>query len=127
MNQHITILGILYIAFNIFFVGIAMLVFFVLTGAGVLSGDAEAMFITSTLGTVIGFFIAITSLPGIIAGYGILKRKEWGRILSLILGVLNLINIPFGTILGIYTLYVLLNQETIDIFSDARGRSVVTA
>jgi hypothetical protein len=121
MNQHITILGILYIAFNLFFLGIAILVFFVLTGAGVLSGDTEAMFITSTIGIVVGIFLAILSLPGIIAGYGLLKRKEWGRILTLILGVLNLLNIPFGTILGIYTLWVLLNQEAIDIFSAARG------
>lgn len=121
MNQHITILGVLYIAFNIFFLGIAILVFFILTGAGVLSGDTDAMFITSTIGTIVGFFLTILSLPGIIAGYGLLKRKEWGRVLTLILGVLNLINIPFGTILGIYTLWVLLNQETIDIFSEARG------
>lgn len=120
MNQHIGILGVLYIVFNLLFLLAAAVVFFIMTGAGILSGDAEAFFITSTIGTAIGIFLAVLSLPGIIAGIALLQRREWGRILTLILGVLNLFNVPFGTLLGLYTLWVLTNQETIDIFAGAR-------
>ena len=120
MDQHVRILGVLYIAFNLIALAVAALIFLILTGAGVLSGDAEALFITSTVGMVIGLFLGMLSLPGIVAGIGQLKRREWGRILALILGVLNLLNIPFGTLLGLYSLWVLANQETINLFRRAR-------
>ncbi|MCA9743309.1 MAG: hypothetical protein H6695_01070 [Deferribacteres bacterium] len=120
MDQHVRILGVLYIAFNLIALAVAALIFLILTGAGVLSGDAEALFITSTVGMVIGLFLGMLSLPGIVAGIGLLKRREWGRILALILGVLNLLNIPFGTLLGLYSLWVLANQETINLFRRAR-------
>ena len=120
MDQHLRILGVLYIAFNLIALAVAALIFLILTGAGVLSGDAEALFITSTVGMVIGLFLGMLSLPGIVAGIGLLKRREWGRILALILGVLSLLNIPFGTLLGLYSLWVLANQETINLFRRAR-------
>jgi hypothetical protein len=34
-------------------------------------------------------------------------HKSWGRILAIVIGILALITIPFGTALGIYTLWVL--------------------
>jgi len=56
-------------------------------------------------------FLLVISAPGIIGGYGILKKYSWARVLVHILGALNLLNIPFGTILGVYTFWVLLNEE----------------
>lgn len=56
-------------------------------------------------------FLLVISAPGIIGGYGILKKCSWARILVLILGALNLLNIPFGTILGVYTFWGLLNED----------------
>jgi hypothetical protein len=41
------------------------------------------------------------------AGYSLLNRKSWGRILAIVLAVLALIKFPLGTALGIYTLWVL--------------------
>jgi hypothetical protein len=34
-----------------------------------------------------------------------------------VLGIINLVNIPFGTALGIYTIWVLTNKETEALFS----------
>jgi len=112
MEKHVTVLGALYIAFNILGIMAAFIVFTVIVGGGLLSGDSEAIVITSIVGTVIAFFLSITSLPGIVGGFGLLKRKYWAKILVTILGCINLIHIPFGTVLGIYTLWVLLNKET---------------
>ena len=56
-------------------------------------------------------FLLIISAPGIIGGFGILKKYSWARVLVLILGALNLLNIPFGTMLGVYTFWVLLNED----------------
>jgi hypothetical protein len=46
-----------------------------------------------------------------------MKRKPWARILVLILACLDLLIIPIGTLIGIYELWVLLNEETVKIFA----------
>ena len=50
----------------------------------------------------------IRGVIGIIAGVGLLQRAPWARILALIMGFLSLISFPFGTALGIYTIWVLM-------------------
>jgi hypothetical protein len=50
------------------------------------------------------------------AGYGLLQRAEWARILTLVLSAFHLLNIPLGTALGIYGLWVLLNHQTLCLF-----------
>ena len=60
--------------------------------------------------------IVLISAPGIIGGLGLMKKQSWARILVLVLGVINLINIPFGTALGIYTIWTLTNKETEKLF-----------
>jgi len=117
MEKHVKILGILYIVFSALGIIAGLTIFVVLTGAGIISGDEEAMAITAIIGIVIGAFLLVLSLPGIIGGIGLLKQQNWARILVLVLGFLNLINIPFGTALGIYTLWVFLNDETIKLFT----------
>jgi len=56
----------------------------------------------------IGGFLVVKGIVGIIAGWGLLDRQYWARILALILGFLSLLHFPLGTALGIYTLWVLL-------------------
>ena len=55
-----------------------------------------------TLGPQAGFF----------AGWGLLQRESWARILALVVGFLALLNVPLGTALGIYTLWVLLPGQS---------------
>lgn len=43
----------------------------------------------------------------LLTGYALLTRRTWGRVLAIVAGVLSLIAIPFGTAMGIYTLWVL--------------------
>jgi hypothetical protein len=119
MEQHVTILGALYIAFSILGILAGVIVFTVMVGSGLISGDDTAIGITSVLGTVIGLFLFVISVPGIIGGVGLLKKKEWARILVLVLGFINLINIPFGTILGIYTIWALMKPEVVSFFTPA--------
>ncbi|MCP5116575.1 MAG: hypothetical protein GY953_37580, partial [bacterium] len=69
--------------------------------------DAEQIF-AGTLISTIGGFVALASLLGVIAGWGLLDRRPWARMLAIVLGCLVLIKIPFGTALGVFTLYVLL-------------------
>jgi hypothetical protein len=56
-------------------------------------------------------FIAILTILGAVAslaaGLSLLQLKPWARSLAMVLGILILVRIPFGTALGIYTLWVL--------------------
>ena len=117
MEKHITVLGVLYIAFSALGILAAIIVFTAVVGGGLISGDSEAMTITAIVGPTIAFFLILVSAPGIIGGIGLLKRRDWARILVLILGFLSLINIPFGTVLGVYTIWALLKDETVQHFS----------
>lgn len=118
MEKHITILGVLYIGLNIPLIIAAVIVFVVLAGSGLLSGDINGIAFMTGLATVIFYFLLFLAIPSILGGIGLLKRKKWARILVLILGCLNLPNIPFGTILGIYTIWVLVQDETAALFEN---------
>ena len=59
-----------------------------------------------------GLMVIAIGSAAIVAGYGLLTQKNWGRILAIILACLALIKIPFGTALGIYTLWVLAPQAS---------------
>ena len=69
--------------------------------------NVHPMFLRPLL-SFIGLLILAKALAGFLAGYGLLQRESWARMLALILGFISLFNIPFGTALGIYTLWVLL-------------------
>ena len=58
--------------------------------------------------TVVALFVLAKAAAGFVAGWGLLNREPWGRVLALVLGFLALIHVPFGTALGVYTLWVLL-------------------
>jgi hypothetical protein len=117
MDKHITALGIIYIAFSILGIIAAVIVFLTVTGGGLMSGDPEAMAITAGVGISVSALIMVLSVPGILGGYGLLKKYNWARIVVLILGFLNLLNIPIGTAIGIYTIWVLFNDETVKMFT----------
>ncbi len=68
----------------------------------------------------IGVVLLVKSAAGIIAGAGLLQRQAWSRILAILLGCVSLINIPFGTALGIYTLWVLLSPNAEAEYQGAR-------
>lgn len=124
MDTHVKVLGVLYIALSALgLLGALVLMVGVGTAAGVVgaaadSGDAAvAIPIIGVAGTAVVAFLLLLSLPGLITGFGLLQYRPWARILGLVLSALNLINIPFGTVLGIYGLWVLLNKDTERLFS----------
>ena len=117
MEKHITFVAVLNIAFGFLGLFFAVFLFVAIIGAGIISGEPEAITITSIVGTALAFFLVITSLPEIIGGFGLLKRKAWARILILVVACLDLLWIPIGTIIGIYELWVLLNEETVKLLT----------
>lgn len=117
MKQHVTVVAALQIGFGVLKTLIAAVVFVILVAGGMISGEAEAMAITTIVGLVIAGFLVLTALPGIVGGLGLLKGQNWARVLVIFLAVLDLIDFPIGTAIGVYTLWVLLNEETTALFS----------
>jgi hypothetical protein len=116
MQTHVKILGWLYIVLGVLGILAAGIVVLVVAGGGLISGDRTAITVTTIVSLVVGGFLVMVSAPGIIAGIGLLSYQPWARILTLVLGILNLPGFPTGTALGVYTLYVLLDEETSHLF-----------
>src|SRR5690242_419650 len=98
MQQHITVLGWLYIGCHTLFLIVGGFVFVLLTGIGLGSRGAETVQVVSIVEISIGLLLVALPLPGLAAGYGLLTHKPWARILALVEGVLSLLNFPLGTI-----------------------------
>jgi F0F1-type ATP synthase membrane subunit a len=119
MEKHITTVAALHIGLSIFGIIIGAFIFIILTAIGFASRDEDALAILAAIGTIVSIFLFVLSVPGIIGGIGLLKRKEWARILILIVSAIDLINIPIGTALGVYSIWVLVNDETVKLFTAA--------
>ncbi|MBX3000852.1 MAG: hypothetical protein KF893_20185 [Caldilineaceae bacterium] len=126
MNTHIQLIGWLNIALGILGLLIAIFAFTILLGVGLISRDNNAMIVLGIIATLVSALLGVLSIPGIIAGYGLLRRRMWARYLALVVGFLNLFNVPLGTLVGGYTIWVLLPEEVAAEFrSGHRGNSIL--
>ena len=113
MEKHLTIVALINITFGIILFCVGILLFVLIAGGGMLSGDIEAIFITGSIGSAFGLFFTILAIPEILGGIGLLQKKNWGRIIILIVSIIDLINIPIGTAIGVYSIWVLMSDKTI--------------
>jgi hypothetical protein len=122
MDTHVKVLGSLQIAFGAIGVMLALLMIFVFGGvAGIVgaSGDPEAAFavpIIGLTGTALVAFLLLTSLPGVVIGIGLLRLRPWSRIAGIVISIIALMMVPFGTIVGAYGLWVLFSKDTERLF-----------
>jgi hypothetical protein len=123
MDTHVKVLGVLFIALSALGVLAALFLAVTIGGSAAIVGAAAdahdaaiALPIIGFAGTALVIFLLAVSLPGLITGFGLLAYKPWARILGLVLSVINLIHIPFGTVVGIYGLWVLFNKDTERLF-----------
>jgi hypothetical protein len=101
---------------------IAILAFLLLWGIGLVVDDPIALQVLGTIGTISACVLIATGIPSLIAGIGMLAHRAWGRILALILAVFKLFNIPFGTAVGVYAFWVLL-QDDAELFFSTRNQA----
>ena len=128
MELHVKILAAFHLVFGALGLIGALTILLVFGGAaGVVGTSATnnpdawvAVPILGIVGSALVLVLVTLSLPGIIAGLGLIKLRPWARILAIVLSVLNLINIPIGTLLGIYGLWVLCSRETERLFTAPR-------
>jgi hypothetical protein len=127
MQDHVKVLAVLHIVLGALGVLIGLGVFAVMGGVvGLvqLDGDDDADQVVPLLGAVGGFVLILMlalSVPGIIAGIGLLSYQPWARILTIVLSILDLLHIPLGTVLGVYGLWVLFKPESAQLFEPRRA------
>ncbi len=127
METHVKVLAVLEIAMSALGLVAALVLIFVFAGAmGIVgvSGDdraALALPIIGITGMALVAFLATVSLPGFVVGIGLLKRRPWARIGGIVISILGMAVIPFGTVLGVYGLWVLFSKDTEPLFEAARS------
>ena len=111
VEQHLRLVGILWIAYALLHAvgGFVLLIVSHTIFGRYGSGDHPA-FIRPLLNGIAVFVLAKAGVS-LITGFGLLERQGWGRPLALIMAFIALLNLPFGTALGVYTLWVLMSPQ----------------
>ena len=126
MKRHIKIVAALYIALGGLGIVATLIAFGMLGGVPDLSTDRDnhQAALIVLLGGVVLLAVVTVSVPSIVAGIGLLKFRSWARVLSIVLSVIHLFNVPFGTALGIYGLWVMLQRGTQPLFRQHKAEPV---
>lgn len=115
VKDHVRLLGVLWMALSAFnAVGGVVLIIVANTIFGrwhQWSAEGTPGFLHPLL-TFLGGFVLLKAAAGFMAGWGLLQHEAWARVLSLVVGFISLFNVPFGTALGVYTLWVLLPAQS---------------
>jgi hypothetical protein len=117
MKTQIELLGLINLLSGAFgaLTGLCLMMLFF--GIAPITRDAVASMVLLIVGSIAGVWMLAFAIPSIIAGIGLLKYKSWARILTLILGVFALFSFPVGTLIAIYTFWVLLQPESEQLLS----------
>jgi hypothetical protein len=105
--RHIQVLGILWLVLAAFRV-LPGLVLVGLAAAGAAFLPPEVPAFVHAILPAIGAVFLFTGAVGIVVGWGLLAKQSWARMAAIVIGAINLFDLPFGTALGIYTLWVLV-------------------
>jgi Ni,Fe-hydrogenase I cytochrome b subunit len=116
MEKHINVVAALQIGLSIFNLLIALIIFTVFKLIIGLTDNSSSEMVLSIIANVIAIAFIILSIPGILAGLGLYKRQEWARILTLVISVIEIFSFPFGTAIGIYSIWALIQPETVATF-----------
>lgn len=112
VEQHYKPLAILTIIYSLFWVigGGALLFFarFIFSGMIGNMNPPPPPFIAPMF-NVLGWIVLIKGIAGMVGGIGLLARESWARVLTLAVAFVSLIDIPFGTAIGVYSIWVLLS------------------
>jgi hypothetical protein len=121
VKEHVTAVGVLHIGLGVTGLLVACVVLAATISPGVIAwmveGDPVPLGILSIIGGVVALFLFVFSVPGIVGGIGLLKHKSWARYVVLILGAVGLANFPIGTIVGAYTIGVLVQDKAAQVFA----------
>ncbi|WP_009962765.1 hypothetical protein [Verrucomicrobium spinosum] len=71
----------------------------------------EGSFIPLVIGLGLSAILVLLAIPFFLAGWGLFKDRSWGTVAAIVAAVLNLMNVPFGTAISIYTYWALAKNK----------------
>jgi hypothetical protein len=118
MKKHVTIVGSIHIGFAVLGLLASVAVLLALSFArAFVQDDNVAQNVLRFLSVSLPILIGSVSTLGLVAGIGLLVYRPWARYLIIIISVLDCANIPLGTALGIYSIWVLIQDDTVKLFN----------
>jgi hypothetical protein len=119
MKQHVSFVGALHIGFGLLGIAGALAIFFGFQFLfELVDHDPIAQKVLSYVGNTIALITMFFSSLGVIGGAGLFSYRSWARVLVMIVSAVNCLNIPVGTAKGIYSIWVLMQPETIELFEN---------
>jgi hypothetical protein len=116
MKKHVSVAAILQIVFGSLYVIAAMAIAFAFGLVDQVVDDPTALKILGIVGTPLVVLFLLFGGAMIAGGIGLLSCKPWARILTLVMAAVGLLNIPIGTLKGVYIIWVLVQSETVSLF-----------
>lgn len=122
MENHVRLVGILYIAVGAFngLIAVFQLLFF---------GSAISIGVFLGVNTVIAsawlWSAVVLMVPSIIMGIALLSFRGWARGAGIVFSVFQMLIVPLGTIVGLYGLWVLFSEEADMIFTRRFGQFTI--
>jgi hypothetical protein len=117
MEKHLTVVAALQVGFSILGIVAAIVVYTVLMSVARFVDEREAMHVLPLVAKWVSLFLLIVSVPGLIGGIGLFMKKMWSRYLVLVISMFDLFNIPIGTAIAIYSIWVLVQDDTVKLFN----------
>jgi hypothetical protein len=117
MKKHVTVVGAIQIGFGILGLIAAVAAYFALTFArSQVINDDIANTILKVVSVSVPLLIGFLSTLALVGGIGLFSYQPWARYLTIVVAALGCLNIPIGTLKGVYALWVLLQDDTIKLF-----------
>ncbi|MCX6322249.1 MAG: hypothetical protein NTX93_10695 [Bacteroidia bacterium] len=117
MKKHVTVVGAIHIGFGILGLIAAVVVFFALNFAkGFVENDEVGVVVLRFLAISLPLLIGFLSTLGLVGGIGLLSYMPWARYLIIVIAALGCLNIPIGTLKGVYSIWVLMQDDTVKLF-----------
>ncbi len=126
MRKHVNIAAILQIVFGAILVIAAMAIAFAFSFVDQFVDDPTAIKVLGIVGTPLVVLFLLFGGLMIAGGVGLFYCKPWARILTLVMGAIGLLNVPIGTLKGVYIIWVLVQSETISLFEKGCPNGRVT-
>ena len=127
MLAHVDFLGILFILWGLLTILVGASTLALGIGAAALissasregSGGAFAAGLTAATFTTLAAMAIVWGVAHVVVGVPLRRRRHWSRLAALMLGSVDLMLLPYGTVLGSYALWTLLREDAKRLFEIA--------
>ncbi|MFO7853530.1 MAG: hypothetical protein ACQERS_08345 [Bacteroidota bacterium] len=117
MRKHVTIVGALHIGFGILGIIGAVIIFLSVNFAqSFVQGEEVAITVLTAVKIILPALIGVISLLSVIGAIWLFSYRDWARILIIVMSAINCLNVPIGTAKGVYSIWALVQDDTIELF-----------